>query len=404
MRHFLAPGAVARLAGGVMEAPAAAVLIAVAGRLPGGVPGAVRARPRAIAIAAIAAPAEEEDLPTVRAGADHKPERVHAPPRRGHRGGQSRAAMRRRGAESRAPQCVIGPGGRGCADSGPSPFRPSRGTIYVTSAVPATAPSFSRTAGSDSRAFSRPSTLLRGDLLPRVWIPPTALREARELIRHRIQLVWLRGVIRNRLPAMLARRNLQPTSGQSWLTQRGQRELQRLPLAETPSRIREDYGALLPTLDAQIRRLDADLVTRWGADPRVRRLTTIPGIGPFIAIVLVLELGDLERFASAKRVASYVGLTPRVRGSAGRVRAGHITKEGNRRLRWVLVLAATQAVRRPGPLRAWFHAVKKRRGKKVARVALARRLAEIVFHVCEQELGFFSVLRPPCLGGVLRQL
>src|SRR5256712_6832011 len=158
MRHFLAPGAVGRLAGGVMEAPAGAVLIAVAGRLPGGVRGAVRAGPRAIAIAAIAAPAEEEDLPTVRAGADHKPERVHAPPRPGHRGGQSRAAMRRRGAESRAPQCVIWPEGPGCADSGPSPFRPSRGTIYVTSSVPATAPSFSRTAGSDSRAFSRPST------------------------------------------------------------------------------------------------------------------------------------------------------------------------------------------------------------------------------------------------------
>src|SRR6266545_2693300 len=169
MRHFLAPGAVARLAGGVMEAPAAAVLIAAAGRLPGGVPGAVRARPRAIASAAIAAPAEEEDLPTVRAGADHKPERVHAPPRPGHRGGQSRAAMRRRGAESRAPQCVIWPEGPGCADSGPSPFRPSRGTIYVTSSVPATAPSFSRTAGSDSRAFSRPSTLAASSRRSRCW-------------------------------------------------------------------------------------------------------------------------------------------------------------------------------------------------------------------------------------------
>jgi hypothetical protein len=74
MRHFLAPGAVARLAGGVMEAPAAAVLIAAAGRLPGGLSGAVRARPRAIAIAPIAVPTQKEDLPTVRAGADHKPE------------------------------------------------------------------------------------------------------------------------------------------------------------------------------------------------------------------------------------------------------------------------------------------------------------------------------------------
>jgi transposase len=245
----------------------------------------------------------------------------------------------------------------------------------------------------------RLALLLRGDLLPTVWIPPAALREARELVRHRIQLVWLRGGIRNRLQAMLARRNLQPTSGKSWLTQRGQRELQQLPLPEAPSRIREDCAALLPTLDAQIRRLDVDLVTRWGQDPRVQRLMTIPGIGPFIAIVLVLELGDIHRFATAKRVASYVGLTPRVRGSAGRVRAGHITKEGNRLLRWVLVLAATQAVRRPGPLRAWFHAVKKRRGKKVARVALARRLAEIVFHVWQQECDYFTVVRHGVVRG-----
>jgi hypothetical protein len=107
-----------------------------------------------------------------------------------------------------------------------------------------------------------------------------ALREARELIRQRIQLVWLRGMISNRLYAMLARRNLQPTSGKSWLTQRGQRELQRLSLSETPSRIREDGGALLPLLDAQIRRLDVDLGARWGPDPPVQRLTTIPGVGP----------------------------------------------------------------------------------------------------------------------------
>jgi transposase len=245
----------------------------------------------------------------------------------------------------------------------------------------------------------RLALLLRGDLLPTVWIPPAALREARELVRHRIQLVWLRGVIRNRLQAMRARRNLQPTSGKSWLTQRGQRELKQLPLPEAPSRIREDCAALLPTLDVQIRRLDTELVARWGQDPRVQRLTTIPGIGPFIAIVLVLELGDIDRFASAKPVASYIGLTPRVRGRAGRVRAGHITKEGNRLLRWVLVLAATQAVRRPGPLRTWFHAVKKRRGKKVARVAVARRLAELVFHVWQQECDYFTVVRHGVVRG-----
>ncbi|HET8579218.1 MAG TPA: IS110 family transposase [Methylomirabilota bacterium] len=235
--------------------------------------------------------------------------------------------------------------------------------------------------------------LLRGDLLPTVWIPPAELREARELVRHRVQLMWLRGIVRNRLLAMLARRNLRPTATKSWLSAGGQRELQQLPLAAGPSHIRTDCQRLLPVLDTQIRGLDVELVARWGRDPRVQRLRTIPGIGPFIAIVLVLELGEIARFPSAKHLASYIGLTPRVRASADRVRTGHISKEGNRLLRWVLVLAATQAVRRPGPLRAWFHAVKRRKGRQIARVALARRLAEIVFHVWRHDCDYFTVLR-----------
>src|SRR5262249_8131213 len=84
------------------------------------------------------------------------------------------------------------------------------------------------------------------------------------------------------------------------------------------------------------------------------------------------ELGDIARFPSAKHVASYIGLTPRVRASADRVRSGHITREGNRLLRWVLVLAATQASRRPGPLRVWFRMIQSRTGKKRARVAPSR--------------------------------
>ena len=245
----------------------------------------------------------------------------------------------------------------------------------------------------------RLALLLRGDLLPTVWIPPAALREARELVRHRITLVWLRSAVRNRLLAMLARRNLRPTRAKSWLAQRGQHELRALPLAGSPATIREDCLALLPVLDAQIRRLDQEVVARWGDDPRVQRLTTVPGIGPFIAIVLVLELGDIHRFPNAKHLASYIGLTPRTRASADHVRTGHITKEGNRLLRWVLVLAATQAARRPGPLRAWFRMVQQRRGQKTARVALARRLAEIVYHCWKEELDYWTMLRRGVVRG-----
>lgn len=117
--------------------------------------------------------------------------------------------------------------------------------------------------------------LLRGDLLPKVWIPPRELREARELLRHRVSLVWTRTEIKNRLLALLARRNLQPTGGTSWFTARGQRALQALPLGPVPGTIREDCVALLHLLDEQIRRLDQELVDRWGEDLRVRRLMTV---------------------------------------------------------------------------------------------------------------------------------
>ena len=129
----------------------------------------------------------------------------------------------------------------------------------------------------------------------------------------------------------------------------------------------------------------------------MRRLTTIPGIGPFLAILVVLELADIHRFPSAKHMASYIGLTPRVRASADRVRVGHISKEGNRLLRWALVVAATQAARRPGPLRTWYRLVQRRRGAKIARVALTRRLVEIVYQVWKEEIDFLAVLRH---GGV----
>ena len=175
------------------------------------------------------------------------------------------------------------------------------------------------------------------------------------------------------------------------------RELEALPLTPIPTTIREDCLTRRRLLDEQIRRLDEELVNRWGDEVRVRRLVTIPGIGPFLAILVVLELADIHRFPSAKHMASYIGLTPRVRASAGSVRVGHISKEGNRLLRWALVVAATQAARRPGPLRTWARLVQRRKGAKIARVALARRLAEIIAQVWKEETDFLAVRRR---GGV----
>lgn len=232
------------------------------------------------------------------------------------------------------------------------------------------------------------AVLGRGDLLPTVWIPPEQVREARELLRHRLGLVWERTKMKNRLTSLLARRNLRPTKSRTWYSQRGEAELRELALSPTAERIRDDTLTLLHMLDDQILEVERQLFDRWAHDPQVRRLETIPGIGILTAIGIVVELGEICRFPSAKHLASYIGLTPRVKASGGRVRTGHISKEGNRLLRWMFVAAATQAMRYPGPLRAWYRRIRRRKGKKIARVGLARKLTEIVYHVWRDKIDY----------------
>jgi len=243
----------------------------------------------------------------------------------------------------------------------------------------------------------RLADLCRGGLLPTVWIPPMSVREARELIRHRVSLVWHRTRVKNGLTSLLARRNLRRSESRSWYTQEGVQEMRQLSLSPIPSRVRDDALVLLRVLGHQIRRVEKQILDTWGDDPIIRRLATIPGIGWFTSTALVLELGQIRRFPSAKHLASYVGLTPRVKASGGRVRTGHISKEGNRILRWLLVSAATQATRRPGPLRNWYRRLQRRKGKKIARVALARRLTEIVYQCWKERIDYWEFL---CRQGV----
>ena len=119
---------------------------------------------------------------------------------------------------------------------------------------------------------------------------------------------------------------------------------------------------------------------RAKADPRVKVLTALPGVGEFTALVMLAEIGDITRFASARKLASWAGLTPTVRGSDLTVRHGHISKQGSAWLRWVLNQAAQTAKRSP-EFAATYAAIAKRRGKKIATIAIARKLLTRAYHL-----------------------
>jgi transposase len=109
-------------------------------------------------------------------------------------------------------------------------------------------------------------------------------------------------------------------------------------------------------------------------------LTTLPGVGQFTALVMLAEIGDISRFPSSRKLASWAGLTPTVRGSDRTVRHGHISKQGSAWLRWVLNQAAQTAKRSP-EFSATYAVIAKKRGKKIATIAISRKLLTRAWHL-----------------------
>ena len=158
------------------------------------------------------------------------------------------------------------------------------------------------------------------------WIAPQPVRQLRALLRHRASLVRLGTQLRNRIHAVAADHGYDRTAsywtgpGRGWLTE--------LDLPPVSREIVTDCLAFTGALAPQIDRIDAELRQHAKADPRVKALTTLPGVGQFTALVIVAEVGDITRFPSARKLASWAGLTPTVRGSDLTVRHGHISKQG----------------------------------------------------------------------------
>ena len=139
---------------------------------------------------------------------------------------------------------------------------------------------------------------------------------------------------------------------------------------------------------AQLAEIDKVLARQTLADPRAVKLTTIPGIGSVVASVVLASIGDIARFPSPDKLSSYFGLTPRGGQSGDHpARHGHISKQGNADARKMLVEAAWSAKTAPGPRRAFFNRVQKKRGAGAVAVATARRLAVMIWHILSSGIG-----------------
>ena len=226
--------------------------------------------------------------------------------------------------------------------------------------------------------------LLRADLLPEAWIAPADVRQLRAMLRHRAQLVRLRTLLRNRIHAILADHGHGRPAG-CW-SGPGRQWLASLELPAVSREVIDDGLALMDALQQPIDRLDQEVRQRARSEPAVKALTQLPGVGPFTALVLLAEIGDITRFPSARKLAAWAGLTPTVRGSDRTVRHGHISKQGPTWARRVLSEAAQTAKRHPDFAPA-YEAIARRRGKSIATTAIARKLLTRSYHLLTDVSG-----------------
>lgn len=236
------------------------------------------------------------------------------------------------------------------------------------------------------------SDLLRADMLPTSYIPNQRTRELREILRHRMRLVSSRTRLKNLLRDVLTKNNYLDCYADI-TGQKARDFISTLPLKPV---FKIQCNDLLDNIDFINEKLKSvnQLITRYSKDfPEVERLTKIRGIGIFSALVLLAEIGDINRFYSPKKLVRYAGLSPGLHQTGETHYHRPITKDGNRYIRWILSEVAQHAIRYPGPLRDFYTFLARTKGKPKAIVAVARKMLTGIYFVLKNNEPFKPIRR-----------
>lgn len=221
--------------------------------------------------------------------------------------------------------------------------------------------------------------LLRLGYLPEVWQPDSATRDLREWTARRSRIVGQRTAVINRLRSTLAQRLLHCPHE---MTSRAARDWVAGQTVDEDTRwLLESDLRLMDSLQSELDAMGKLLAQRGYADPRVKLLMTLPGVSQHTAQALLAAIGDVSRFPDADSLASYLGLVPSTRQSAGHCYHGPITKQGRGHTRSILIQASHSLRANPGPLGHFFRRLQKRKPYSVAVVAVAHKMALLAWHL-----------------------
>lgn len=228
--------------------------------------------------------------------------------------------------------------------------------------------------------------LARNGTLPEVWIPPGELRDQRELPRMRMAMGQVRTKFKNRIHSAFAKYGITFDEASDLFVGKGRKLLEK-SLDELPPETKlsvQEQLKLLDQVERSIKQAEKRIAEVIKMNPTMQLLQTLPGVGPILAIVIALEVGDIDRFATAEKLASYAGKVPRVNSSGGKTYYGKVRPDVNRYLKWAFTEAANvivlQQKRRPDcHVVRLYQRVYKHKGHAKAITAVGRHLAEATY-------------------------
>lgn len=236
----------------------------------------------------------------------------------------------------------------------------------------------------DARALAH---LLRADLIPKSYVPKANIRKLRFIVRHRASLVKIQTMVKNKIHSVLWKEGIS-TDLSDLFGKTGMEALRTLELKTQHRFALNNYLKLLEVLRDCI--ADTEIYINHQAEnlPQVKMLTKIPGIGIYSALLIYAEIGDISRFKNHQKLCSYAGLTASVYQSGEKTRYGHITKQGSKWIRYILLETISRHVWRIKSLYGFYTKLHLKKGSSVAKVASARKLLVYMYIMLTHNVAY----------------
>lgn len=243
--------------------------------------------------------------------------------------------------------------------------------------------------------------LLRTNFLATCWIPDKEQRANRDMLRARLTLVKIRTQYKNIIHGILEKFNIKLPFSNIW-TGMGREALEKVPLSAPYNEFLRQLLVHIDCLTSQIDYWEEKIRAQIPVSENAQRLLEVPGIGNIWALTILYETGPIERFLCAKRYVAYAGLVPKTKGSADKYRNRHLCKQANMYLKCAYLEVATAALRARAidqKLLSYYQRLLRRKGKGIAKVALARKIATLVYYMLREKIDYATCLARNKMAG-----